>query len=37
LAIVQSIVRAHDGTLTLAPRTGGGLRVIVHLPAAVRA
>jgi two-component system, OmpR family, sensor histidine kinase VanS len=34
LAIVNSIVRAHDGTLTLTPRTGGGLRVIVQLPAA---
>jgi len=34
LAIVKSITRAHDGTLTLEPRTGGGLRVIVQLPAA---
>ena len=32
LAIVSSIVRAHDGTLTLTPRDGGGLRVTVHLP-----
>lgn len=32
LAIVSSIVTAHDGTLTLTPRTGGGLRVTVHLP-----
>jgi two-component system sensor histidine kinase VanS len=34
LAIVQSIIHAHDGTLTLTPRTGGGLRVAVKLPAA---
>ncbi|GAB3569107.1 hypothetical protein GCM10027445_20380 [Amycolatopsis endophytica] len=34
LAIVDSITRAHDGTLTLAPRRGGGLRVTVRLPAA---
>ena len=34
LAIVKSITQAHDGTLTLAPRAGGGLRVTVHLPAA---
>lgn len=34
LAIVASIVRAHGGTLTLAPREGGGLRVVVELPAA---
>jgi two-component system sensor histidine kinase VanS len=33
LAIVQSITEAHDGTLTLAPRDGGGLRVTVELPA----
>ncbi|MFD7293806.1 sensor histidine kinase [Streptomyces sp. NPDC059897] len=33
LAIVQSIARAHDGTLTLAPRPSGGLRVTVELPA----
>jgi two-component system sensor histidine kinase VanS len=33
LAIVESIARAHDGTLTLSPRAGGGLRVIVKLPA----
>jgi two-component system sensor histidine kinase VanS len=31
LAIVDSITRAHDGTLTLTPRTGGGLRVTVLL------
>ncbi len=33
LAIVQSIAQAHDGTLTLTSRTGGGLCVIVQLPA----
>jgi two-component system sensor histidine kinase VanS len=32
LAIVHSIVRAHDGTLDLAPRPGGGLVVTVQLP-----
>lgn len=35
LAIVASIVEAHDGTLTLAPRPDGGLRVTAYLPAAV--
>ncbi len=34
LAIVSSITQAHDGTLTLAPRDAGGLRVTVQLPAA---
>jgi signal transduction histidine kinase len=34
LAIVKSITEAHDGTLTLAPRDAGGLRVTVQLPAA---
>jgi two-component system sensor histidine kinase VanS len=34
LAIVKSIARAHDGTLALAPRAAGGLRVTVQLPAA---
>jgi two-component system, OmpR family, sensor histidine kinase VanS len=34
LAIVKSITRAHDGTLTLTPRDGGGLCVTVRLPAA---
>jgi two-component system sensor histidine kinase VanS len=34
LAIVKSITQAHDGTLTLTPRTAGGLRVAVQLPAA---
>ncbi|MFE0652009.1 sensor histidine kinase [Streptomyces sp. NPDC059534] len=32
LAIVQSIVRAHDGTLDLVPRPEGGLVVSVRLP-----
>jgi two-component system sensor histidine kinase VanS len=36
LAIVKSITQAHDGTLTLNPRTAGGLRVTVQLPAAPR-
>jgi two-component system sensor histidine kinase VanS len=34
LAIVKSIARAHDGTLTLTPRAGGGLSVTVQLPVA---
>ncbi len=34
LAIVKSIAQAHDGTLTLTPRAGGGLSVTVQLPAA---
>jgi two-component system sensor histidine kinase VanS len=34
LAIVESITRAHDGTLTLNPRAAGGLCVTVQLPAA---
>jgi two-component system sensor histidine kinase VanS len=34
LAIVSSIAQAHDGTLTLTPRTAGGLRATVQLPAA---
>lgn len=33
LAIVNSIAEAHDGALTLTPRTAGGLRVTVQLPA----
>jgi two-component system sensor histidine kinase VanS len=33
LAIVQSIARAHEGTLRLAPRAGGGLCVIVRIAA----
>jgi two-component system sensor histidine kinase VanS len=34
LAIVKSITEAHDGTLTLTPRSAGGLRVTVKLLAA---
>jgi two-component system, OmpR family, sensor histidine kinase VanS len=34
LAIVKSITQAHDGTLTLTPRPGGGLCVTVRLPRA---
>ncbi|HEY1521010.1 MAG TPA: HAMP domain-containing sensor histidine kinase [Solirubrobacteraceae bacterium] len=34
LAIVKRIAQAHDGTLTLTPRTAGGLRVTVQLPTA---
>jgi two-component system sensor histidine kinase VanS len=34
LTIVRSITQAHDGTLILAPRSNGGLRVTVKLPAA---
>lgn len=33
LAIVKSITQAHGGTLTLDPRPGGGLCVVVRLPA----
>jgi len=33
LAIVKSIAQAHDGTLTLIPRAGGGLCVTAQLPA----
>ncbi|MGW6604226.1 sensor histidine kinase [Streptomyces sp. NPDC055036] len=36
LAIVHSIVRAHDGTLDLAPRPAGGLLVTVRLPGTPR-
>jgi two-component system sensor histidine kinase VanS len=32
LAIVKSIATAHEGTLTLTPRPGGGLSVTVQLP-----
>ncbi|WP_225803837.1 HAMP domain-containing sensor histidine kinase, partial [Streptomyces sp. NK15101] len=32
LALVHSIVRAHDGTLDLVPRPAGGLVVTVRLP-----
>jgi len=31
LAIVKSITQAHDGTLTITPRSGGGLHVTVQL------
>jgi two-component system sensor histidine kinase VanS len=34
LAIVKSITTAHDGSLTLTPRPGGGLCVRVEIPAA---
>src|SRR4029453_18113464 len=34
LAIVKSITQAHDGTLTLTPRAGGGPRAPVPPPAA---
>ncbi|SDZ02090.1 two-component system, OmpR family, sensor histidine kinase VanS [Amycolatopsis xylanica] len=34
LAIVASITRAHDGTLTVTPRAAGGLTVTVRLPVA---
>jgi len=33
LAIVESITRAHDGTLTIVPRPEGGIRVTAQLPA----
>jgi two-component system, OmpR family, sensor histidine kinase VanS len=36
LAIVRSIIDAHDGSLVLAPRPAGGLTVTVVLPAAAR-
>jgi two-component system sensor histidine kinase VanS len=34
LAIVKRITGAHDGTLTVSARPGGGLRVTVHVPVA---
>ncbi|MEV7371813.1 HAMP domain-containing sensor histidine kinase [Streptomyces sp. NPDC090301] len=34
LAIVRSVVRAHDGSLDLVPRPAGGLLVTVRLPGA---
>ncbi|MGK5552873.1 sensor histidine kinase [Actinomadura kijaniata] len=37
LAIVHSIVRAHDGSLALAPRPTGGLIVTIRLPRAPQA
>ncbi len=36
LAIVKSIAQAHEGTLALSPRDGGGLRVTVQLPTAAQ-
>ncbi|MEU4346005.1 HAMP domain-containing sensor histidine kinase [Streptomyces sp. NPDC023838] len=33
LAIVKTITRAHDGTLTLTPRSAGGILITVELPA----
>jgi len=33
LAIVRRITEVHDGSLTITPRAGGGLRVAVRLPA----
>ncbi|MGW2826533.1 sensor histidine kinase [Streptomyces sp. NPDC001443] len=36
LAIVKTITHAHDGTLTLTPRSAGGLRITVELPAVDR-
>jgi len=36
LAIVKSITQAHDGTLTIVPRQGGGIRVTATLPAGPR-
>ncbi|WP_277400604.1 sensor histidine kinase [Streptomyces marispadix] len=33
LAIVKTIARAHGGTLTLTPRSAGGIRITVELPA----
>ncbi|MEU6251183.1 HAMP domain-containing sensor histidine kinase [Streptomyces sp. NPDC047043] len=33
LAIVKTIAQAHDGTLTLTPRSDGGIRITVELPA----
>lgn len=37
LAIVKSIVQAHRGTLLIAPRPDGGIRVTVRLPVATGA
>jgi two-component system sensor histidine kinase VanS len=34
LAIVERIAQAHGGTLALAPRSGGGLSIVVRLPEA---
>ncbi|WP_305000320.1 ATP-binding protein [Streptosporangium sp. 'caverna'] len=32
LAIVKSITQVHDGSLTVVPRSAGGLRIVVQLP-----
>ena len=32
LAIVREIAQAHDATLALEPREGGGLRVVLRFP-----
>ncbi|WP_310738891.1 HAMP domain-containing sensor histidine kinase [Microbispora sp. H10830] len=37
LAIVKRITRVHDGSLTIVPRSGGGLRAVVQLPIPWRA
>ncbi|GAA0579757.1 sensor histidine kinase [Actinomadura livida] len=37
LAIVDSVVRAHDGTLDLTPRPTGGLLATIRLPGGTRA
>jgi signal transduction histidine kinase len=37
LAIVRSIVLAHDGTLRARPRPGGGLNIEIDLPAPAQA
>jgi two-component system sensor histidine kinase VanS len=37
LSIVESITRAHNGALVLAPRAAGGLRATVRIPAAAQA
>nr|WP_237551392.1 HAMP domain-containing sensor histidine kinase [Streptomyces sp. SID8367] len=37
LTIARTITHAHDGTLTLVPRSAGGLRVTVELPARLHA
>jgi signal transduction histidine kinase len=36
MAIARSIVRGHGGDITLANRSGGGLRAVIHLPRADR-
>jgi two-component system, OmpR family, sensor histidine kinase VanS len=36
LAIVETVTHAHDGTLTLTPRSAGGIRVTVELPGAAQ-